>query len=101
MRLIRRSRPPATRIFALDFSLATKSCCTSFVISIFIGWIAGAATAGAQAQEEQETRRWLAGDHHIHSHFSRKLDMSTDPPTLKPDAIYSIPMNAVLAKRFG
>lgn len=47
--------------------------------------------------------RWLAGDHHIHSRFSTGWDDKTTPPTpiIGGDAIYPIPMNAVMARRFG
>jgi hypothetical protein len=47
--------------------------------------------------------RWLAGDHHIHSRFSTGYDGKTTPPTpvVGADASYPIPMNAVMARRFG
>jgi hypothetical protein len=47
--------------------------------------------------------RWLAGDHHIHSRFSTGFDTKTTPPTpvMGADAAYPIPMNAVMARRFG
>ena len=47
--------------------------------------------------------RWLAGDHHIHSRFSVGFDDTTSPPTpqMGADAAYPIPMNAVMARRFG
>lgn len=46
---------------------------------------------------------WLAGDHHVHSRFSVGLDNKTTPPTpvMGADAAYPIPMNAVMARRFG
>lgn len=47
-------------------------------------------------------RRWLAGDHHIHSHFSAAYDTSTNPPTPSfDDQPYSIPTNATKAKQYG
>jgi hypothetical protein len=66
------------------------------------------ATAAA-AHDERATAtdagkpRWLAGDHHIHSRFSTGYDMKTTPPTplVGEDAAYPIPMNAVMARRFG
>ncbi len=47
--------------------------------------------------------RWLAGDHHVHSRFSTGYDNRTTPPTpiIGGDAIYPIPMNAIMARRFG
>lgn len=56
---------------------------------------AGAAPAAAA--------QWLAGDHHIHSRFSVGYDEKTSPPTplMGADAVYPIPMNAVMARRFG
>src|SRR5262245_33470735 len=48
-------------------------------------------------------RQWLAGDSHIHSHWSPGYDESQNPP--KPivggDAIYSTPTNAAKAREFG
>ncbi|MCB2049849.1 MAG: phosphoesterase [Novosphingobium sp.] len=47
--------------------------------------------------------RWLAGDHHIHSRYSTSYDTDKDPPEPKVggDAIYPIPMNALMARKFG
>lgn len=77
-------------------------------------WALGAVlfTAPAIAHDMQSSQsaepssgeeRWLAGDHHIHSRFSTGWDQKTTPPTpiLGGDAIYPIPMNAVMARRFG
>ncbi|MEE8397863.1 MAG: hypothetical protein V3S89_02575 [Desulfobacterales bacterium] len=54
-------------------------------------------------QVQPETEQWLAGDHHIHSRYSIKWNTDTDPPTpvIGGDAIYPIPMNALMARRFG
>ena len=48
-------------------------------------------------------REWLAGDSHIHSHWSVGYDHRTSPPTpIKGrDAFYSTPRNAAMARRFG
>lgn len=64
-----------------------------------------AAEPGAPQPEtgaEAGIRRWLAGDHHVHSRYSVGYE-ETDPPQpiLGGDAIYPIPMNAVMARRFG
>jgi hypothetical protein len=48
-------------------------------------------------------KRWLAGDHHIHSHFSPGYDYTVNPP--KPiiggDAVNPMPTNATFAKKHG
>jgi hypothetical protein len=48
-------------------------------------------------------RRWLAGDSHVHSHWSPGYDRSKTPPEpLKgQDAIYPTPLNAQMARRYG
>ncbi len=58
------------------------------------------AVMGAEAQS---SRAWIAGDHHIHSRWSVGWDTETEPPTpIKGgDAIYPIPMNALMAKKYG
>lgn len=59
-----------------------------------------AAVSFTPAQEE---RRWLAGDSHIHSHWSPGYDRSQNPPEpIKgSDAIYSTPTNARKAREYG
>ena len=61
-----------------------------------------AAAALALAAPPAE-REWLAGDSHIHSHWSTGYDDRTSPPTpIKGrDALYSTPRNAAMARRFG
>ncbi len=51
----------------------------------------------------QENRSWLAGDHHIHSRYSVGWERDSTPPMpIKGgDAIYPIPMNALMAKYYG
>ncbi len=53
--------------------------------------------------ESSNGARWLAGDHHIHSRYSVGWDRETDPPSpiIGADAIYPIPMNTLMARRFG
>jgi len=53
------------------------------------------------AQNEQ--RAWLAGDSHIHSHWSPGYDRSQNPPEpiFGGDGIYSTPTNAEKAKQYG
>ncbi len=52
---------------------------------------------------DEPSRSWLAGDHHIHSRNSVGWDRENDPPTpiRGGDAIYPVPMNAVMARRYG
>jgi hypothetical protein len=74
-------------------------CLTAAVLLV------GAASARADELESAEDPgpRWLAGDHHIHSHFSVGWDTKTDPPTpiLAGDAIYPTPLNARMAREHG
>lgn len=68
--------------------------------------LAGLAACAAPPPPEppgDESRRWLAGDHHIHSRYSVGWDMTQDPPgpIVGGDAIYPIPMNALMARHFG
>ena len=68
--------------------------------ALVLVWLGG--NAGGRAQPAGGPR-WLAGDHHIHSHYSIGWDRTVDPPKLiiGRDADYSIPMNARMARRFG
>ncbi len=61
---------------------------------------AAAALAFAAPPAERE---WLAGDSHIHSHWSTGYDYRSVPPTpIKGrDALYSTPRNAAMAREFG
>ena len=47
--------------------------------------------------------RWLAGDHHIHTRYSVGWNRETQPPTpiVGGDAIYPIPMIALMARHYG
>ena len=51
----------------------------------------------------ENSKKWLAGDHHIHSRFSVKWDSSTTPPTpiTAGDAHYSASMIAQMASHHG
>ena len=52
----------------------------------------------------QKGARWIAGDHHIHSRFSVVFnpdDSLRTSPITGIDAYYPIPMNALMARRFG
>ena len=57
----------------------------------------------SNSNEELSNEQWLAGDHHVHSRFSVGLDEKTDPPSpiVGGDAIYPIPMNVTMGRRFG
>ena len=65
--------------------------------------LAGVAAAHETRVSDPGEARWLAGDHHIHSRYSVGWDRASDPPSpiVGGDAIYPIPMNAVMARRFG
>jgi len=57
----------------------------------------------AHAADEDEGRRWLAGDHHVHSEWSVDWDRSTTPPTPIPggDSRYTRTRNAQVAQANG
>ena len=59
--------------------------------------------AGLALAAPASDRQWLAGDTHIHSHWSTGSDYRSSPPIpIKGrDALYSTPRNAVMARRFG
>jgi hypothetical protein len=65
--------------------------------------IVSIVSACASPGSDGDGRRWLAGDHHIHSRYSVGWDRETDPPSpiLGGDAIYPIPMNALMARHHG
>lgn len=64
--------------------------------------LCGALTVAASIAQEGQ-REWLAGDSHIHSHWSPGYDRTTTPPTaiLGREGLYPTPLNAQMAKRFG
>lgn len=53
--------------------------------------------------KQEPDYQWLAGDHHVHSHYSVEWDKRIDPPTaiLGGDADYAISKNAEMALRHG
>ncbi len=65
--------------------------------------LAGACAPRSAPSAEDGDRAWRAGDHHIHSRYSVGYADSTTPPTpiIGGAAEYPIPMNAVMARRFG
>jgi hypothetical protein len=61
------------------------------------------AVCATSVQAADDGRRWLAGDHHIHSRWSVGWDREQDPPApiVGGDAIYPTTTNAAMAWRFG
>src|SRR5918994_4651069 len=61
----------------------------------------GLATTLSVAQDSE--RAWLAGDSHIHSHWSPGYDRTVTPPVAIQgrDALYPTPLNARMAQSFG
>ena len=56
----------------------------------------------ACSTQNNESRMWLAGDHHIHSHYSVGWDSANPPkPVVGGDATYSIIKNAQMAEQHG
>ena len=68
-------------------------------VYVAIGAVATTSMLWGQADRPQ----WLAGDSHIHSHWSPGYDRTKTPPEpLKgQDAIYPTPTNARMALRYG
>ena len=71
-----------------------------FVLGPLLPALSGCASPDAGPGED---RAWLAGDHHVHSRYSVGWDSSQDPPApiIGGDAIYPIPMNALMARHHG
>ncbi len=65
--------------------------------------IAAVAFIVAQERVQDRERQWLAGDSHIHSHWSPGYDRTRNPPEpIKgQDAAYSTPTNARKAREYG
>jgi hypothetical protein len=74
-----------------------------------LGFTCGMALLSASCQQvqpisnQEQGKSWLAGDHHVHTHYSVKWDNSVFPPApiLGGDAKYSIPLNAQMASHYG
>jgi hypothetical protein len=68
-----------------------------------ISFLAVALPCLAPASASDEGKRWLAGDHHVHSRYSVGWNMEEDLPTpiIGGDAIYPIPMNALMGRYHG
>lgn len=84
-------RPNAVRPFLAGLLLALAGCASA------------APPEAGQAEADADGRSWLAGDHHVHSRYSVGWDYATDPPSpiVGGDAIYPIPMNALMGRRHG
>jgi len=65
--------------------------------------IGAAATAWSVLTAVQADRQWLAGDSHIHSHWSADYDETKNPPEpiIGVDGRYSTPINAHRARMYG
>ena len=74
-----------------------------FVLLLLIVLVSGCASAGPAAQDAEQGRSWIAGDHHVHSRWSVGWNWNTNPPApIKGgDAIYPIQMNAFMAQHYG
>jgi hypothetical protein len=70
-------------------------------LQIFI--IAAAAAGWSVLTAVQADRQWLAGDSHIHSHWSADYDETKNPPDpiIGVDGLYSTPVNAHRARMYG
>jgi hypothetical protein len=65
--------------------------------------IATSAAGWAMLSAQNDQRRWLPGDSHIHSHWSADYDERTNPPEpiVGVDGRYATPINAYRAQRYG
>jgi hypothetical protein len=65
--------------------------------------ITSAAAAWAVLWAVEPERQWLAGDSHIHSHWSARYDQTKNPPEplIGADAQYATPVNAHRARLHG
>ncbi len=65
--------------------------------------IATACGGWALLSAQDTERHWLAGDSHIHSHWSADYDETKNPPepSLGVDGRYATPINAYRAQRHG
>ena len=65
--------------------------------------IATAAAGWAVLTAQMSERQWLAGDSHIHSHWSARYDTTKNPPEplIGADAQYATPINAHRARIHG
>lgn len=68
-----------------------------------IGIIFAAAAAWSVLTAVQADRQWLAGDSHIHSHWSASYDQTKTPPEpiIGVDGRYATPINAHRARMHG
>lgn len=72
-------------------------------IAILGGCAPAGQTSSAAADPVAVGYEWLPGDHHVHSRYSVGWDRDSSPPApiIGGDAIYPIPMNALMGRTFG
>lgn len=100
--------PAEGRVFLNDPAGTIKGACVDHlarfpVVAMALAALTALAACSSQVQDEpEEPERWLAGDHHIHSRYSVLYDEDHPPAySFGGDAIYPIPMNALMARHFG
>ena len=73
------------------------------VSTAMVGLVALLALNNSYTANGPDNKQWLAGDHHVHSRYSVGWDTDSNPPSpiLAADAVYPIPMNAVMGRRYG
>lgn len=85
--------------------MSTRAACLSPVLIALAASlpVSPAAAAEPRTATAPEPRRWVAGDHHIHSRYSVTYDLTVNPPRpiLAGDAIYPMSTNAVMARNHG
>ncbi len=76
----------------------------SSTVALSIALLASAGCSGLTMSQSDESMRWLAGDHHVHSRYSVGWNRDIDPP--EPiiggaGVSHPIPLNALMAKYYG
>jgi hypothetical protein len=73
------------------------------VFSLCVLSVSSCALLSQPEPQNISEKSWLAGDHHIHSQYSVGWDRTQNPPKaiIAGDAIYPIPKNAEMARKFG
>jgi hypothetical protein len=73
------------------------------VLSLVLPALAIVGCGWRVPSQTEDSIRWLAGDHHVHSRYSLEWDTERDPPTpiIGGHAEYPIALNAQMARNYG
>jgi hypothetical protein len=76
-------------------------------LALLVASLGAGAASASPADPAAEPRRWLAGDHHVHSHYSATYPVDPAAPDRRPEPVlggdgpHTIVQNAAAAARFG